>query len=126
MENVKMNVSQEYYKEHCKVLIDMYKYLFAKLRYKGLSKLEFAEKDNELMIYGFRYNKDMSLMALNCDKSLHNPISIVETFETKWLNKLTNRNLNFGTKKNSPCFECKERKVGCHSVCVLYKEYQRS
>lgn len=23
-----------------------------------------------------------------------------------------------------PCFECKDRKVGCHSKCKRYKEYK--
>lgn len=25
----------------------------------------------------------------------------------------------------APCKDCKERKVGCHSTCEAYKEFQR-
>jgi hypothetical protein len=27
---------------------------------------------------------------------------------------------------NPPCYKCESRKVGCHSECERYKEYQSS
>ena len=29
-------------------------------------------------------------------------------------------------RPKSPCFECPDRVVGCHSLCDKYKEYQQA
>lgn len=28
------------------------------------------------------------------------------------------------SKKDNPCFECKDRKIGCHGKCNLYKNFK--
>lgn len=29
------------------------------------------------------------------------------------------------SKKDNPCFDCKDRKIGCHSKCIKYQEFKK-